>query len=108
MSNNEELEYLWRDACAAYEEETDRKLNHESVLLKLKTPDDLLTKIQSEGQAFQDWRNKHSKLWSSLKAFLGPVAAFGLVAIEAVKLTPWAPAAAVLGSVFYLITVSVL
>jgi fungal STAND N-terminal Goodbye domain len=105
MTDNEDLEALWKDAFAAYEKETDRKLSHDAVLRRLRSTDDLLEQIESEGRAFQDWRNKHRRLWSSLSAFLAPVAAIGGIALGAASNFP--PAAAVLGSVLYLVRVSV-
>jgi hypothetical protein len=103
MANDEDIEALWKDAFAAYEKETDRKLNHDALLRGLKSTDDLLEKIESEGRVFHDWRNKHRKLWSSLSAFLAPVTAISGVALGATSNYP--PAAAVLGSVLYLIKV---
>jgi hypothetical protein len=103
MTDNEDLEALWKDAFAAYEKETDRKLSHDAVLRRLRSTDDLLEQIESEGRAFQDWRNKHRKLWSSLSAFLAPVGAISGIALGAVSNFP--PAAAVLGSVLYLVKV---
>jgi hypothetical protein len=104
MPDNEDLELLWKDALAAYEEETGRKLNHDPLLRRLESTDDLLKQIESDRQAFHDWRNKHRRLWSSMSAFLAPVTAAGGVALVAVSNFP--PAAAVLGSVLYLIKVS--
>jgi hypothetical protein len=103
MTDNEDLEVLWKDAFTAYEKETDRKLNHDALLRRLKSTDDLLEQIESEGQAFHDWRNKHRKLWSCLSAFLAPITAFGGITLVAMSNFP--PAAAVLGSVLYLIKV---
>jgi hypothetical protein len=106
MPDGEDLELLWKDALAAYEKETGRELNHDSLLLRLESADDLLKQIESDKQAFHDWRNKHRKLWSSLSAFLAPVTAAGGVALVAASNYP--PAAAVLGSVLYLIKVRAL
>jgi hypothetical protein len=103
MPDSEDLESLWKDALAAYEKETGRKLNHDPLLQRLESTDNLLEQIESEGQAFHDWRNKHRKLWSALSAFLGPVTAVGGVALTAVSNFP--PAAAVLGSILYLVKV---
>jgi fungal STAND N-terminal Goodbye domain len=103
MTDSEDLEALWRDAYAAYERETERKLDHDALLRHLKSTDDLLEQIESEGRAFHDWRNKHRKLWSALSAFLAPVTAIGGIALKAVANFP--PAAAVLASVLYLIKV---
>lgn len=105
MSENEDIEGLWKDAFAAYEKETDRSLNHDASLRRLKTTDDLLKQIESEGRAFHDWRNKHHKLWSALSAFLAPVTAIGGIALSSASNYP--PAAAVLGSVLYLVKVRV-
>src|SRR5436190_13807328 len=106
MPDSKDLELLWKDALAAYEKETGRKLNHDPLLRRLESTDDLLEQIESDKQAFHDWRNKHRKLWSSLSAFLAPVTAAGGVALAAVSNFP--PAAAVLSSVLYLIKVRVL
>jgi hypothetical protein len=103
MPDSEDLELLWKDVLAAYEKETGRKLNNDPLLRQLESIDDLIERIESDGQAFHDWRNKHRKLWSSLSAFLAPVTAAGGVALVAVSNFP--PAAAVLGSVLYLIKV---
>ena len=105
MTENEDIEGLWKDAFAAYEKETDRKLNHDAVLRCLKSTDDLLKQIESEGRVFHDWRNKHRKLWSALSAFLAPITAIGSIVLGAVSNYP--PAAAVLGSVLYLVKVRV-
>jgi hypothetical protein len=106
MPDSEDLELLWKDVLAAYEKETGRKLNNDPLLRQLESIDDLIERIESDGQAFHDWRNKHRKLWSSLSAFLAPVTAAGGVALVAVSNFP--PAAAVLGSVLYLIKVRAL
>jgi hypothetical protein len=106
MSDSEDLESLWKDALAAYEKETGRKLNHDPLLRWLESPGDLLGQIESDEQNFHDWRNKHRKLWSSLSAFLAPITAIGGIALVAVQNFP--PAAAVLGSILYLVKVRAL
>jgi hypothetical protein len=103
MPDSEDLELLWKDALAAYEKETNRKLNNDALLRRLESTDDLLEQIESDGQVFHDWRNKHRKLWSSLSAFLAPVTAIGGIALAAVSNFP--PAAAVLASILYVIKV---
>ncbi|TAQ86604.1 hypothetical protein B7494_g5067 [Chlorociboria aeruginascens] len=103
MASAQSLEVLWQQTFAAYEKDTGRKLNHESVLRTLKTPEDLLKQIESEGQIFLDWRNKHSKLWASLKSLLGPITALGKITRDVAAQSAWAPAPAVLGSVLYLV-----
>lgn len=104
MTDSEDIEALWKDAFTAYEKETGRKFNHDAVLRRLNSTDDLLQQLESEGRAFHDWRNKHRKLWSCLSAFLTPIAAIGTIGMGAVQNYPGA--AAVLGSVLYLILVS--
>ena len=103
MPDSEDLELLWKDALAAYEKETDRKLNHDTLLRRLESTNDLLEQIESDGRSFHDWRNKHRKLWSSLSAFLAPITAIGGIALVAASNFP--PEAAVLGSILYLIKV---
>jgi hypothetical protein len=103
MPDSEDLELLWKDALAAYENETDRKLNHDALFRRLQSTDDLLKQIESDERAFHDWRNKHRKLWSSLSAFLAPITAIGGIALVAASNFP--PEAAVLSSILYLVKV---
>jgi hypothetical protein len=103
MPDSEDLELLWKDALAAYEKETDRKLNRDALLRRLESTDDLIEEIESNERSFHDWRNKHRKLWSSLSAFLAPITAIGGIALVAASNFP--PQAAVLGSILYLIKV---
>jgi hypothetical protein len=105
MADAEDFEQLWRDAFDAYEKETDRKLDHDGSLRKLRSVNDLLEQIESEGRVFIDWRNKHRKLWSSLTTFLTPITTISSVAKDALANTPYAPVSVVLGGVLYLVKV---
>lgn len=105
MANEEDIQLLWKNAFAAYERETDHKLNREAWLRGLESTDDLIERIETQGLVFRDWRNKHHRLWLTLSRFAAPITALGGIAQQALGSTPWAPATAVLGSVLYLITV---
>jgi hypothetical protein len=103
MADIEDNRNSLKGCFSAYENETNRNLTRDSALRHLKSTDDLLVQIEVEGRAFHDWRNKHRRLWSSLSAFLAPVTAMNEIAFGAVSNYP--PAAALLGSVLYLIKV---
>ena len=96
---------LWTNAFTFYEKETDRKLSDDQDLRDLSSVEDLLAKIEAEGGAFADWRNKRSKLWSRLATCFKPIVSIGNSATSALASTPFFGASAILGAVLHLIKV---
>ena len=96
---------LWANTFTFYEKETGRKLSNDQNLRDLGTVEDLIAKLEAEGGAFTDWRNKRSKLWSRLAVCLKPIASIGSSATSALSSTPFFGASAVLGAVLHLVKV---
>ena len=100
-----EFKRLWANAFTVYEKETGRNLRNDKELRNLKTVEDLISKIEAEGDHFTGWRNKHSKLWSRLSTCFKPIVSIGSSATTALSSTPFFAASAVLGAVLHLIKV---
>lgn len=102
--NNDDI---WTDAVAQYENETGHAADDGLKSARLTNPEDLLRLIESKGQDFQNFRQKHEKVCSRLKECLGPVSLLNELASKIAGKTPFdLPAAILLSSVSHLITVS--
>ena len=100
---------IWVGAIGRYKDETGHNIDDKTVLaelLKLQTPDDLLHFIESKGEAFKNFRQRHGKVWLRIKQCLYPIANLSEASASIMKNTGIStPAAIVLGSAAYLIMV---
>lgn len=103
--DEQQITRIWAEALDTYYKRTDRDIRKESTFATICTTDDLLKKIEGKQQNFENFRHKQGKLWEVLRAAMKPVELLGGLAQDAVSLTPFAPASAVLGAVLFLVGV---
>ncbi|KAI9729146.1 MAG: hypothetical protein M1834_007053 [Cirrosporium novae-zelandiae] len=94
------------DVCDVYKKETERDLLKINDFVALDSVDALVQRIETRVGDFSNWRQRHEKLWERLSTCLNIVTRVGEVIKPAVSLTPFAPAAPVLGAVLFLIHAS--
>ena len=104
MANPDTFTDIWNEAFKTYQDQTGRKLQNDSALQKLRTTDDLLAELESRQQGFEEFRNRHGKLWSALSSCLKPLDQLGSSLQSAVSSVPFAPAVFV--GILYLVRVS--
>ena len=103
-SEPETFQEIWDQAFKTYQDQTERKLQSDERLIKLRSSKDLLNEIESSQKAFGSFRNRHGKLWSVLGSCLAPIDLLGHTLQDSLSSAPFAPA--VFASVFHLVNVS--
>lgn len=104
MEIQHDIHSSWDSAVAAYEKETERKLETNSALREITTADGLIDLIEHQSSTFSGWRSRHAKLASRLTTCLKPVTILGRIAQGALSNTPYGPASsAIFGAVLHLI-----
>lgn len=103
MTDAQQFTQVWKDAFAAYEAETKRKLAITGSLLDISSVEDLGSHIESSKQSFIEFRGRHRKLWDRLSACLKPISVVGGIVKGCIQVTPFAPSAPVINAAFYLL-----
>ncbi|KAI4121205.1 MAG: hypothetical protein LQ338_006496 [Usnochroma carphineum] len=104
MEHQQDIHALWDTAVAAYEKETDRKLETDRTIRDITTVDGLIDLIEHQSTRFSGWRSRHAKLTFRLTTCLEPVAILGGIAKGVLSNTPYGPASsAIFGAVVHLI-----
>lgn len=73
MVEDYDLSPFWAEAVAAYELECGHSVALSQDDRELRTADDLLRTIESRGNDFKSFREKHGPLWSKLMRFVDPI-----------------------------------
>ena len=102
-AGQDEFAGLWAEALAVYERRTGRDLQSDPNVQDLKTPEDLSNKISNTDQRFNNFRERHPKLWNTIAAISMPVQAAGGVAQSVLSASQILPACAALGAILYLV-----
>ena len=102
MSSNEDFLSLWEAAVNQYIDLTNRSEAEQSALKSLETFEQLEEKLKIEHGKFEGFRRRSSALTAKLKYVSQPFNAFANVLSSAVALSPFAPAATLLGAVSHL------
>lgn len=103
ISSKPKFDDLWNDALDSYFVAIDRSPEDTAALRKIHTADDLFDQLEAGHGKFGDWRNRHSKFFSALSKAARPFVLVSEIAQSSVSCTSFAPAATVLGAVFFLI-----
>lgn len=103
----EGLDLLWESAIAEYKKDAKHDLSPDT-LRAIRSPEELLVHIEASGQSFKDFRNRHSKLWNTLRKFVAPLTASLKIAVtpSSVADASGGPASAVVGACLHLVKVS--
>lgn len=104
----DDLGPFWEEAVKAYERECEHPLKLVSEKEQPHNAEDLLRLVEERGGDFRSFRERHKKLCSRLKLFVGPVVTTGKLVNNVMSASNplGAPAAIVLTGVLHLISVS--
>jgi fungal STAND N-terminal Goodbye domain len=103
IRNNATFEELWSQAIRRYFASINRSPEDKAALREIHTADDLFAQLEAGHGKFGDWRNKHSKFFSTLSKALRPCLLVAEIADRSIPCPSFAPASTVLGAVFYLV-----
>jgi hypothetical protein len=95
-----QLPCIYQSAVSRYQEITHEKLDW-NILQGMRTVDELVQEIDTQNNAFREFREKRSKLFDSMRFALYPIETFSNMAAGAASFT-FPPSSLVFGAVTYL------
>ncbi|KAF5857293.1 hypothetical protein ETB97_005977 [Aspergillus alliaceus] len=103
MATQDDFDDLWAKAVDKYIESTGRTVLEQTLLMRLKSLEELQKRLEQDRDKFTGFRAKYAKFTERAKMVIRPFTALSTVTSSALALSSFAPAPTIFGAVLFVV-----